>query len=107
MSDPNGRRAAERFPVNADTSCSFLAPVVEDFRPAKILNLSMEGIGLLVSRPVDAGSLLAVTLENRARGFSRTVLVRVVHSTPQLGSYLVGGTLCTPLPYPELTTLVM
>jgi len=107
MSEPNGRRAAERFPVNADTSCSFLAPVVKDCRPAKILNISMEGIGLLVSRPVEPGSLLAVTLENRARGFSRTVLVRVVYATPQLGSSLVGGRFCSPLPYQELTALVM
>src|SRR5690242_15934319 len=30
MPDPAERRAAERFPVNADASCPFLSPVVED-----------------------------------------------------------------------------
>ncbi len=107
MTEPIDRRASERFPVNADASCSFLSPVVEDFGPAKILNLSMEGIGLLVSRPVEPGTLLSVTLENVAKHFVRTILVRVVHTTPQLGNYLVGGTFTTPLPYQDLTTLVM
>jgi hypothetical protein len=107
MPEPIDRRAAERFPVNADTSCSFLAPVVEDFGSAKIRNISMDGIGLLVSRPVEPGTLLAVTLSNPARSFTKTVLVRVAHATPQLGSYLVGGTFATPLTYQELTTFVM
>jgi hypothetical protein len=107
MSELTDRRAAERFPVNADASCSFLSPVVEDFGRAKIQNLSMDGIGLLANRPVEPGRLLAVTLENVAKGFSRTVLVRVVHCTSGMGSYLVGGTFTTPLPYQDLTTLVM
>jgi hypothetical protein len=107
MSEPIDRRASERLPVNADASSPFLSPVVEDFGVAKIVNISMEGIGLLVSRPVEPGRLLAVTLENAAKGFTKTVLVRVVHATPQLGSYLVGGRFTIPLPYQELTTLVM
>ena len=107
MSEPNDRRATERFPVNADASCPFLSPVVEHFGPAKILNISMEGIGLLVSRPLEPGTLLAVTLENVAKSYARTVLVRVVHSTPGPGNHLVGGTFTTPLPYQDLTVLVM
>ena len=42
-----------------------------------------------------------------ARNFVKTVMVRVVHVTPQLGSFLVGGTLNTPLAYTELTALVI
>lgn len=107
MSEPIDRRAAERFPVNTDTSCSFLSPVVENFGTAKIRNISMDGIGLLVSRPIESGTLLAVTLSNPVRSFAKTVLVRVAHTTAQPGSYLVGGTFATPLTYQELTTLVM
>jgi hypothetical protein len=107
MSDPKDRRASERFPVNADTSCSFVGPVVDDLGAAKILNISMEGIGLLVGRRVDPGGLLAVSLANPARGLAKTVLVRVAHSTPQGGAYLVGGTFSAPLTYQELTSLVM
>jgi PilZ domain len=107
MPEPTDQRAAERFPVNTETCCSFLSPVVADFGPAKIRNLSMEGIGLLVSRRIEPGTLLAVTLSNPARAFAKTVLVRVVHTTPQPGGCLVGGTFSTPLTYQELTTLVL
>jgi hypothetical protein len=107
MPDPKDRRVSERFPVNADSSCTFVSPVVEDFGAARIRNISMEGIGLLMLRPVEPGTLLAVSLANPAKGFARTVLVRVMHSTPQPGGCLVGGTFGTPLTYQELTTLVM
>jgi hypothetical protein len=107
MPQPPDRRAAERFPVNADTSCPFLSPVVEDFGQARIKDISMDGVGLLVPRRVEAGALLAVTLANTGRKFSKTVLVRVAHVTPQGGSYLVGGNFTVPLTYQELSTLVM
>jgi hypothetical protein len=107
MPDPSERRVSERFPVSIETSCAFLSPVVEDFGPAKIKNIAMEGIGLLLSRPVEPGSLLAVTLTNPGRGFRKTLLVRVAHATPQPSGCLVGGTFDTPLTYQELTTLVM
>jgi hypothetical protein len=107
MAEPIDRRASERIPAGADSSCSFVSPVVEDFGPAKIKNISMEGIGLLVSRKVDAGTLMAITLTNPKRTFTKTVLVRVVHATAQMGGYLLGGTFDAPLTYQELTALVM
>ncbi|HXG11660.1 MAG TPA: PilZ domain-containing protein [Gemmataceae bacterium] len=108
MAEPIERRRAERFPVNSSTTCVFLAPVGEDFGPVKIQNISTDGIGLLVTRRVEPGVLLAVTLSNPARNFTKTVLVRVVHATAQHGSaYLVGGTLNVPLTYEELSTLVL
>jgi hypothetical protein len=108
MREQTDRRAAERFPVNTQTSCSFASPVVENFGPAKIKNISMDGIGVLLTRPVEKGSLLALTLSNPGRSFNKTVFVRVVHVTPdQPGAYLVGGTFTTPLPYEELSALVL
>ena len=107
MPEQPERRVSERFPVNADTTCPFLSPVAEDFGPARIKNISMEGIGLVVIGRVEPGTMLAVTLSNQARNFTKTVLVRVVHATPQPGGCLVGGTFVTPLTYQELTTLVM
>jgi hypothetical protein len=101
------RRAAERFPVSADTSCPFLSPVVEDFGLVRIKDISMDGVGLLLSRRVEVGALLAVTLANAARKLSRTVLVRVAHVTALTGSYLVGGNFTVPLTYQELSSLVM
>ena len=107
MPEPADRRAQERFQVNTDTSCSFVSPVVEDFGPARIKNISMDGIGLLMTRKVEVGALVAVTLANPAKNFVKTVLVRVAHATPQPGGCLVGGTFDVPLTYQELTTLVL
>ena len=83
MPAPDERRASERFQVTADTTCTFVSPVVEDFGPARIKNISMEGIGLLMTRRVEVGALVAVTLTNPAKGFVKTVLVRVAHATPR------------------------
>jgi hypothetical protein len=102
------RRGAERFPIGRDTQCQFASPVVEDFGPVRIQNVSTDGIGMLVTRKVEVGSLLAVGVANPAKSFARTWLVRVVHVTEQSkGSYLVGGTFATPLTYEELTAVVM
>jgi hypothetical protein len=107
MPEPKDRRVSERYPVNADTSCAFVSPVVENFGPGRVRNISMEGIGLLLIRKVEPGTLLAVRLKNPSKGFDKMVLVRVVHATPQPGGCLVGGTFDTPLTYQELTTLVL
>ena len=107
MAELTDRRAAERFPVNAEASCPFLAPVVEEFGPAKVRDLSMQGVGLQVSRRVEPGALLAVVLANPARGFSKTALVRVTRVTAQAGGFLVGGTFSTPLTYQEMSCLVL
>jgi hypothetical protein len=107
MPESTDRRAEPRMPVNADTSCSFVAPVVSDFGPAKIKDISMQGIGLIVGRRVEPDSLLVVTLTNTAKNFTKTVMVQVAHATPQPGGCLVGGIFTTPLTYQELTSLVM
>jgi hypothetical protein len=107
MTDPADRRATERFPINPDSSCTFVAQAVQIVASVRIRDISMDGIGLLVSRPMEAGGMLAVTLSNAARNFNKTVLVQIAHVTPQVGVYLVGGKFTSPLTYQELTTLVM
>jgi hypothetical protein len=104
---PTDRRAAERYPVNAGASCAFAHPVVEAAGPVRIRDVSMDGVGLLLARRVEVGALLAVGLANPAKGFAKTVLVRVGHVTPTAGGYLVGGSFDTPLTYQEMTALVM
>ena len=106
MTDPKDRRAAERMAVNAGTSCGF-AGIVEDYGTSKIRDVSMEGIGILMTRQVAVGALLAVTIVNQAQKLSKTVLVRVAHVTAVHGGFLVGGTFSEQLTYQELTTLVM
>src|SRR3954454_20979245 len=107
MADPADRRASERYPVNADAACPFLSPVAEDFGAARVRDVSMHSVGLLVSRRVEVGALLAVVLDNKARGFSKAVLVRVAHVTAIAGGFLVGGSFLTPLTYQEMSALVL
>lgn len=102
------QRVAERFNVSATTSCDFSSPVLDDFDPLRIRNIAVDGIGLLANQELQAGLMLAINLVNPARSFSKTMLVRVVHCTPQVGgSFLIGGTFVTPLAYEELRALVM
>ena len=107
MPEPSDRRTSERFPVTADTTCSFASPVIEDFGPVKIKNLSTDGLGMFVGYRLEPGDLLAITLSNSKKNFVKTLLVRVAHVTAMPGTFLVGGTFTTPLTYEELTKLVM
>ena len=108
MPDPNEKREAERFPVSSSTACAFVSPVLVDFGPIKIRNVSTHGIGMITSYPMQLGLLLAIKLVNPAKNFTKTMLVRVAHVTPQAGgTHLVGGSLDTPLTYEELCMLVM
>jgi hypothetical protein len=100
-------RMADRFPVNTGTACAFAHEVVEATGTVRVRDVSMDGVGLLLDRPVALGSLLVVGLTNTAKGFAKSVLVRVAHVTPSAGAFLVGGSFLTPLTYQEMTALVM
>lgn len=110
MPDSTDRRAAERLPVSAGTNCPFAGQVSEDLGVPKIRDVSMSGIGLIVSRRVEVGSLLAITIasgENATHKFNKTILVKVAHVTSTHGGFLIGGTFQEPLTYQEFTALVM
>ena len=106
MADSEDRRAAERIPVNAGTSCSF-AGRVEDVGPVKIRDVSLQGIGLVLSKTIPVGTNIVLTLTNTIKGFAKTMMVKVAHVTPIPGGFLVGGSFQEPLTYQELTSFVM
>jgi hypothetical protein len=101
------QRAADRFPVNAGTACEFAGPIAEDSGPTKVLNVSMAGVGLRLVKRVEPETLMAVTLANKAKGFAKTVIVRVAHVAPDAGGWVVGALFLTPLTYQEMTALVL
>jgi hypothetical protein len=81
--------------------------VVEDFGQAKIRDVCLDGVGLVLHKKVEVGSLMTISLANEAKGFAKTMLVRVAHVTPVPGGFLIGGSFTAPLTYLELTTLVL
>jgi len=107
MADSADRRASERIPVNSGTGCAFAGKVVSDVGPVKIRDVSLEGIGLVLLRPLKVGDLLAIVLENASRGLAKTILVNVAHVTTVPGGFLIGGSFAEPLTYQEFTALVM
>lgn len=108
MSASQDKRAADRFLVSESSACVFASPVLEDFGPVRIVNISMHGIGLSTTEPLQTGLLLAVRLVNPGNKFDRTMLVRVIYILPQAGgAYIVGGKFETPLTYEEMCALVM
>ena len=64
-------------------SASEAGSSVEESGAARLLNVSIDGVGLRLARRVEPGTLLAVGLANPAKGFARAVLVRVAHVTPE------------------------
>ena len=107
MADSRERRVEERMAFGPDSSCPAIAPVGPDVGPAKLRDVSLEGLGVVLSRPAEVGARLVVTLANNSKGFTKTVVVKVTHVTAVTGGYLIGGTFAPPLTYQELTALVM
>ncbi len=97
----------ERVAVTSDTTCSFISPVVENFGIARVRDISLNGIGVILTRKLEVGTQFVIELVNQSRGFSRTMMVRVAHVTMVNGGYLVGGDFTVPLSYQEFTSLVM
>src|SRR5262249_5934858 len=64
---------------------------------------SATGVGLRMERRFEPGTILAFQLDRQEEDFSRTVLARVVHSTPQpAGKWLVGCIIASELSDEEL-----
>src|SRR5947207_4875100 len=106
MADSRDKRQSERIPVNAASRCNFASPVLEDFGPVKIRNVSLEGIGLILNQNLAPGLLLAIHVINPDKNFAKTMLARVVHATPQSdGVFLIGCKFSVPLLYEELSAL--
>jgi hypothetical protein len=73
------------------------------FKLALVQNVSLHGIGLLLSYPVPTDTILEIEVQGRST-VSR--FARVVHSTKQEGGWLVGCTLNNSLSVAELERLL-
>jgi hypothetical protein len=102
------RRAWERYRGSLDAWCRPLSAYSEVSTRAKVCNLCAGGIGLLCDCRFEPGLVLEVRLANAAKGFSRTVLARVLHTT-KLGpgrGWVTGCAFACVLSSTEVATLL-
>jgi c-di-GMP-binding flagellar brake protein YcgR len=80
---PPDQRQWKRFRSDVIARCQLVAAAEALSWPAKVLDISPSGIGLLVNRTIENGTLLSVDLHNAAGTARRTMLACVVHVTRQ------------------------
>lgn len=78
---PSDQRKWVRYPCNTRASFEAVADPESTRHEAEVINLSANGVGLLVARQTDPGALLNVTLLSASGHGSRTMLCCVVHVT--------------------------
>jgi hypothetical protein len=72
-----------------------------------VLNLSQSGAGLLMSQPLDAGTLIVIHLKSASQDRFFELAARVIHSTAQVnGDWLVGCEFADKLSPDDLETLL-
>jgi hypothetical protein len=101
------RRVAPRFPINLTTSCRLMAVVPARTLSVRVRNVSVSGISLVVSRPVDPGDRLEIELRSVARNVTRLLTVQVVYCIEHpSGELIVGGRFSEPLTHEEFRVFV-
>jgi hypothetical protein len=96
------RRSSERHPCALETTC-LRAADGDNTWDARVIDISATGVGLLLGRRFEAGTLLSFRLEGRSEGQSFNALARVVHARRQAGGgWLLGCVLLDPLDEPQL-----
>lgn len=88
---PPDNRSWKRFLCNIMTSCKSVEPAQLEPAAAKILNVSAAGLGLLVTRAFDQGTLVSVELPGSNGHIPTSILARVIHVKPQVsGDWVLG-----------------
>ena len=91
------RRTSERHPCGLETSC-LRATETENAWDARVVDISSTGVGLLLRRRFEPGTLLSFRLEGRSEGQSYHAIARVIHAKSQVeGGWLLGCALLDPL----------
>ncbi len=101
------RRAWVRYSCDLDASC---IPANEDpdiLWPARVINIACGGVGLVLSRRFEPGTLLQVELQIPKRGFSRPLLMQVTHiAGHEFGGWLIGCSFTNPISDEELQQML-
>src|SRR5688572_6004518 len=96
--DPNSaqpvadeRRASVRYPCDLETHCHPIAQARGDRWPTRVLDVSTAGVAISVGRRFEAGAILSILLESADGQVSRSLFLRVMHTTAAAdGSWRMG-----------------
>jgi hypothetical protein len=86
------RRAVPRRACPDPAALPIVASVGKELWSAPIRDISVAGIGLVLDRRVDPGTLVAIELLNKKHNFWHLKLLRVVHVTPHGEEHWLIGT---------------
>jgi|SRR5208282_5226295 len=101
------RRAAVRYACDLDSSCRRITTGEKDFWGAKILNISAMGIGLLIGRRFELGTLLGIELQGARDNSLHQVMVRVANVRSEgARQWILGCAFTTPLTDEEVEALL-
>jgi hypothetical protein len=100
------RRAAVRYACRLTSACQPM-PEGESLGPARVVDISSTGVGLLIDRPIEPETLLSVELQSDDPTLSYTLLVEVRHARArQPGEWLLGCVFARELSAFELKALL-
>ena len=91
------RRAFPRYVMRREASCTLKAVMSGECWPARVANLSSEGLGLMLERPIETGRLVFVELSSPSGLFACMAMMQVLHVAARESGYYVGGELVKQL----------
>jgi hypothetical protein len=104
---PSDQRTWQRYACDVKAGYQLAAAPEAGTRPAQVLNISPTGVGLLVDREVENGTLLSVELASAAGRAGKTMLSCVVHvGRHGEGGWALGCNFITELSEAELLALL-
>ncbi|HEV3204649.1 MAG TPA: PilZ domain-containing protein [Gemmataceae bacterium] len=101
------RRRALRYGCNLEVFSKLIAQVDGDTWPAKVRNISVTGISLIVGHRLDLETLVNVELYNKSRKFLCQVPLRILYVLEkQDGNFIIGAAFTRELSQEELQGLL-
>ena len=101
------RRQWQRFASDLKGFCGLVANGLTASLPMKLYDVSAGGIGLLVKRHIQPGSVLVLKLAKPTEDLPDSLFLRVVHATPEHnGEWFLGCAFASPLAEEEVQALL-
>jgi hypothetical protein len=100
------RRVSLRHPSGPVTTSQLATDRTFRFRQARILDVSLGGIGLVTRQSLPVGTQVWIQLTNEILGITYDLSARVAHATKASGGWIIGCAFTRELSVPELESLL-